>query len=68
MFWTEFLRSLADRGLRANVINPGPIDTGWMDDRIIQQAQAAGKNLRDFTAEYIQATSRVGRDLETVPA
>jgi 3-oxoacyl-[acyl-carrier protein] reductase len=23
---------LADRKLRANVINPGPIDTGWMDD------------------------------------
>ena len=21
---------LGDRGLRANVINPGPIDTGWM--------------------------------------
>jgi len=25
---------LADRGVRANVVNPGPIDTGWMDDRI----------------------------------
>jgi len=21
------------RGLRANVVNPGPVDTGWMDDR-----------------------------------
>ncbi|WZH35210.1 MAG: SDR family oxidoreductase [Microbacterium enclense] len=25
---------LADRGIRSNVINPGPIDTGWMDDAI----------------------------------
>jgi 3-oxoacyl-[acyl-carrier protein] reductase len=25
---------LADRHVRANVINPGPIDTGWMDDEI----------------------------------
>ena len=23
---------LSERGLRANVINPGPVDTGWMDD------------------------------------
>ncbi|MBS3180592.1 MULTISPECIES: SDR family oxidoreductase [unclassified Pseudoclavibacter] len=23
---------LADRGVRANVINPGPVDTGWLDD------------------------------------
>lgn len=23
---------LADRGLLANVVNPGPVDTGWMDD------------------------------------
>ena len=23
---------LADRGVRANVIDPGPIDTGWMDE------------------------------------
>lgn len=25
---------LGARGLRANVINPGPIDTGWMNDDI----------------------------------
>lgn len=25
---------LGDRGLRTNVINPGPVDTGWMDDRV----------------------------------
>lgn len=25
---------LADRDVRTNVINPGPIDTGWMDDEI----------------------------------
>jgi 3-oxoacyl-[acyl-carrier protein] reductase len=23
---------LADRALVANVVNPGPVDTGWMDD------------------------------------
>jgi 3-oxoacyl-[acyl-carrier protein] reductase len=27
---------LADRGIRANVINPGPIDTGWMTPEIRQ--------------------------------
>jgi 3-oxoacyl-[acyl-carrier protein] reductase len=25
---------LASRGIRANVINPGPIDTGWMTPQI----------------------------------
>lgn len=31
---------LADRGVRANVINPGPIDTGWMTDEIRASAIA----------------------------
>ena len=26
-------RELGPRGISANVLNPGPIDTGWMDDR-----------------------------------
>ncbi len=27
-------RELGDRGITANVINPGPVDTGWMTDEI----------------------------------
>ncbi len=32
---------LAGRGVRANVINPGPIDTGWMDDDVRDWATGA---------------------------
>lgn len=32
---------LADRGVRSNVINPGPIDTGWMDEGIRESGTAA---------------------------
>lgn len=31
---------LADRGIRANVINPGPIDTGWITPQIRQAGVA----------------------------
>jgi 3-oxoacyl-[acyl-carrier protein] reductase len=31
---------LADRGIRANVINPGPIDTGWMTSEVRQACLA----------------------------
>jgi len=31
---------LADRGIRANVINPGPIDTGWMTPEVRQMGIA----------------------------
>ena len=31
---------LASRGIRANVINPGPIDTGWMNQQIREAAVA----------------------------
>lgn len=31
---------LSNLGVRANVINPGPVDTGWMDDQIRASATA----------------------------
>jgi 3-oxoacyl-[acyl-carrier protein] reductase len=44
---------LGDGGLRANVINPGPVDTGWMDDHIRSSALAA------------QPTGRLGTPTDT---
>jgi 3-oxoacyl-[acyl-carrier protein] reductase len=32
---------LGDRGIRANAVNPGPVDTGWMDDDL--RASLAGR-------------------------
>ncbi|HXD29328.1 MAG TPA: SDR family oxidoreductase [Arthrobacter sp.] len=37
---------LADLGVRSNLINPGPIDTGWMDDQLrhdLTRATPAGR-------------------------
>jgi 3-oxoacyl-[acyl-carrier protein] reductase len=42
---------LADRGIRSNVINPGPIDTGWMSDEIRDWATRATPAGRLGTAQ-----------------
>lgn len=48
---------LADRGIRANAINPGPIDTGWMDDTIrargIAQTPAGRLGTPQDTADLV---------------
>jgi 3-oxoacyl-[acyl-carrier protein] reductase len=44
---------LGDRGLRANVINPGPVDTGWMTEDIRASATAR------------QPTGRLGTPADT---
>ena len=42
---------LGDRGLRTNVINPGPVDTGWMDDAVRASGLAAQPTGRLGTPE-----------------
>jgi len=42
-------RELGGQGIRVNAVNPGPIDTGWMDD-----------DLREALARQ-QPTGRLGR-------
>ena len=44
---------LGDRGVRANVINPGPVDAGWMDDSIRASAVAQQPTGRLGTAEDV---------------
>jgi 3-oxoacyl-[acyl-carrier protein] reductase len=44
---------LGDRGLRANVINPGPVDTGWMDDSVRADAIAQQPTGRLGTPEDV---------------
>ncbi len=44
---------LADRGVRANVVNPGPVDTGWMDDAIRGAAVAGTPGGRLGTADDV---------------
>ncbi|MHC6592245.1 SDR family oxidoreductase [Arthrobacter sp. C152] len=39
-------RELGQRGISANVLNPGPVDTGWMDDEVrgeLVQRQPTGR-------------------------
>lgn len=49
---------LGPRGLRANVINPGPIDTGWMSDEIreagLQQTPAGRLGTPQDTADLVR--------------
>ncbi|SFN90022.1 SDR family oxidoreductase [Mycetocola miduiensis] len=49
---------LADRGVRANVVNPGPIDTGWMTDEIraagIAATPAGRLGTPDDTADLVR--------------
>lgn len=49
---------LAERGVRANVINPGPIDTGWMNEEIrasgIRSTPAGRLGTPEDTADLVR--------------
>jgi 3-oxoacyl-[acyl-carrier protein] reductase len=49
---------LAGSGIRANVINPGPIDTGWMDAHIraagVAQTPAGRLGTPSDTADLVR--------------
>lgn len=55
---TAAAAELADRGVRANVVNPGPIDTGWMDDAArtsgIAATPAGRLGTADDTADLVR--------------
>ncbi len=48
---------LAEKGIRANAINPGPIDTGWMNDEIrasgVEQTPAGRLGTPRDTADLV---------------
>ncbi len=49
---------LGGRGLRTNVINPGPVDTGWMDDEVraagLAQQPTGRLGTPDDTADLVR--------------
>jgi 3-oxoacyl-[acyl-carrier protein] reductase len=49
---------LRERGVRANVVNPGPIDTGWMNDDIrasgVTQTPAGRLGTPEDTANLVR--------------
>ena len=49
-------RELGPQGISANVLNPGPVDTGWMDDEIREALTAQQPNGRLGTPADVAGT------------